>query len=122
MTESILLALLICTLALQTCALPMIRPDDPELMHVTAVITPFFVLTGLLGAIFGLTGAAIRTSLSIFTGNKLIESYWREKSKYDKAKWEADYRYAQLVQAARAEAQRNSHGRNETKQSIEQVD
>jgi hypothetical protein len=64
---------------------------------------------------------AIQTALNIFTGNKLIESYWKERSKYDKAKWEADFRHGQ-IEAAGWEGQRGPYRENQTKRSVEEVD
>jgi hypothetical protein len=117
MKESIFFIALFATLALQTHSYPIVDPDLAA--YTTSVVTPLLVVSGLIGAIFGLGGLAVKTALNVFTGNKLIESYWKQKTKYDKAKWEADFRYAQMGGGYGGGP---GYRENQTKRSLEEVD
>ena len=75
-----------------------------SMAEVTELMVPSVMAAILAGVLMAIAKPFIKVAVNVFTGNRLIESWWEHKAKYDKERTEAEVRNAQLVEIMKQSA------------------
>jgi len=73
-------------------------PYSADMTEVTGLMVLTVSAALLAAVVMAMAKPFVKVAVNVFTGNRLIESWWEQKAKYDRGRMEAEMRYAQFAE------------------------
>ena len=76
-------------------------PSAADIAKMTKFVVFTVNATVLAAVVMAMAKPFVKVAMNVFTGNRLIESWWEQKAKYDRERMDAEMRYAHFVETVK---------------------